>query len=96
HAASYWTGWLDRDNPSGTGDWETYRSFKKAPCHPGYKPIDAKCRVKYGKAPWYKANEEIPAACYRCTPTGFACKNADQPDRRCKDYEIQFLCYRRH
>ncbi|CAB4039979.1 Hypothetical predicted protein, partial [Paramuricea clavata] len=27
HAASYWTGWLDRDNPSVTGDWETYRAF---------------------------------------------------------------------
>jgi hypothetical protein len=29
HAASYWTSWLDRDNPSGTGDWETYGSFTR-------------------------------------------------------------------
>jgi hypothetical protein len=29
HAAAYWTRWLDRDDPSGTGDQETYRSFTK-------------------------------------------------------------------
>ncbi|CAB3993174.1 Hypothetical predicted protein [Paramuricea clavata] len=96
HAASYWTHWLDRDNPSGTGDWETYSSFKRpTACRPGYKPVDANCRVKYTNTPWYQANEVI-SACYQCTPRGLFCTNKNQPDRRCKDYEIQFLCYRPH
>ncbi|XP_028409446.1 cartilage intermediate layer protein 2-like [Dendronephthya gigantea] len=91
HAAVYWTGWLDRDNPSGTGDWETYNSFKPRPCRAGYRPLGANCRVKHTYQPWYAANQNIAL---QCTSGGFVCKNSDNT-QYCKDYEIQFRCYRR-
>ncbi|XP_028409461.1 uncharacterized protein LOC114532068 [Dendronephthya gigantea] len=92
HAAVYWTRWLDRDNPSGTGDWETYSSFKPAPCILGYKPVRANCRVKNNKQAWYTANQKI-APCVQCTSNGIVCKNRDNT-QYCKDYEIRFLCFR--
>ncbi|CAB4000911.1 Hypothetical predicted protein, partial [Paramuricea clavata] len=97
HAASYWTHWLDRDHPSGTGDYELYHAFvnrdNRPPCRSGYKPVGADCRIKYSKKPWYEGNEVI-RECHRCTDWGISCVNKFQPDRWCNDYEVRFLCYK--
>ena len=91
----YWTRWLDRDNPSGLGDFELYEAFANTdgnpPCKTGFEAVDAKCRVKYSKIPWQDSNDTI-AKINQCTPIGFACANPDQPDGICEDYEVQFLC----
>ena len=28
-----WSKWMNRDHPSGTGDWETLNDFKSLPCN---------------------------------------------------------------
>ncbi|XP_034386333.1 mucin-5AC-like [Cyclopterus lumpus] len=84
-----WTNWFDRDNPSGTGDWELLSSLRRQ--YPGQicpKPgaIQAQTLTGISAA---AAGEKI----YRSdTTTGFICRNRDQPDKRCKDYRVRFTC----
>lgn len=42
-----WTRWLDRDNPSGTGDWETLRNFPPAQVCP--RPVGIECQTTSGQ-----------------------------------------------
>jgi hypothetical protein len=42
-----WTQWLDRDNPSGSGDWETLRNFPPAQVCP--KPVGIECQTTSGQ-----------------------------------------------
>ena len=42
-----WTRWLDRDNPSGSGDWETLRDFPQSQVCP--KPIGIECQTTSGQ-----------------------------------------------
>ncbi|WP_411027145.1 hypothetical protein [Salmonella sp. s54925] len=93
----YWTGWLNRDSPLRFGDFETYRGFKYPPCAPSYSSIDAKCRLKATKRPWYTANKVIVKN-HGCSARGLACRNRDQPNYLvgsicCPDFEIKFLCH---
>ncbi|XP_013398042.1 mucin-5AC [Lingula anatina] len=85
-----WTSWRDRDNPSGSGDFEYVGKRGHNPCS-GREPIDIQCRVKATKQRWYTAGQKIRA---KCTPSGgLVCVNRDQPNGQlCKDYEIRFLC----
>lgn len=80
-----WTHWLDRDNPSGSGDFEDLKSFPPgAVCK---KPTAIKCQALDGIS--HIAAEEVVT----CTPAaGFACVNGDQPDGACEDYHVQFYC----
>ncbi len=84
-----WTDWLDRDNPSGAGDWETINDFNsgkfKAVCD---KPMAIQCRSKDGTY-WTQTND-LNATCER--EEGLVCRNADQPDNACEDYEVRFFC----
>lgn len=44
-----WTDWFDRDDPSGTGDWETLSSLRTK--YPGKicpKPIDIEAKTVTG------------------------------------------------
>ena len=41
-----WTKWLDRDNPSGTGDYETLGNFNQNQVCP--KPVGIECRTTAG------------------------------------------------
>ena len=80
-----WTAWLDRDNPSGSGDWETLGSFDLAlVCQ---TPWDIECETLAG-IPWQDTGEVVT-----CSRTiGFVCKKADQSDGTCFDYRVRFLC----
>lgn len=89
-AGGTWTGWLNRDAPSGTGDWETLADFRAA----GYNicgtstPIGIECRTTPGGVDYRNTGEF-----YSCTPSvGGICQNSQQPDQTCYDYEVRFLC----
>jgi hypothetical protein len=84
-----WTVWLDRDDPSGTGDWETLVDFRAAGinvCN-GAVPIGIECETLAGVD--YRNAGEV----YSCTAsTGGICQNALQNDGACFDYQVRFLC----
>lgn len=85
-AAQAWSPWLDRDDPSGKGDYETVVDFKKAGkiCA---NPIQIQCRFVGDTKPW-PAN---PPTGYTCnTQVGGYCENT--PTLQCRDIEVRFLC----
>lgn len=48
-AAGCWTDWFDRDDPSGTGDWETLSDLRKQfPQKICPKPIDIEVQTLSG------------------------------------------------
>jgi len=79
-----WSSWNDRDNPSGTGDWELvhlradYKELCKA-------PTAAEGRIVSTGA---MATTEV----VDFTVNGLICKNSDQHDKSCLDYEVRFCC----
>ncbi|XP_075940156.1 uncharacterized protein LOC142941916 [Anarhichas minor] len=85
-----WTDWFDRDNPSGTGDWETLRSLRRA--NPGkicLTPVDIEAQTLTGFSV-AAAGDVIHRS---DTTTGFICRNGDQRGRRhCNDYRVRFSC----
>ncbi len=81
-----WTPWLDRDNPGGKGDYENIAGHLKQGngCE---APADIQCRVVGGES------SADSGEVYHCdTKRGGRCINAEQPDNRCKDYEVRMLC----
>lgn len=82
-----WTGWLQRDRPSGQGDYETLQDFAAAgqSCP---APAAIECRTVDGR-PWQQTGEV-----YTCrADLGGVCRNADQPrGRQCSDYRVRFCC----
>lgn len=83
-ATDGWTAWLDRDNPSGTGDWETLNSFAGV-CD---EPVAIQCRAK-DKTYWTQTTD-VGVTCER--DSGLACRKVDQVDNTCEDYEVRFFC----
>jgi hypothetical protein len=81
-----WTSWLDRDDPSGTGDWEMISDFRAAGnniCN-GATPIGIQCRTLSG-VDWTSTGQT-----YTCDRTiGGVCQNNGQ---NCLDYQVRFLC----
>ncbi|KAJ8258091.1 hypothetical protein GJAV_G00193070 [Gymnothorax javanicus] len=83
------TQWFDRDNPSGTGDYEVLRRLLKE--YPGQiclKPIAIEAQTLSG-VPASETGEFFRR--YDATK-GFACVNADQRSRKCQDYRVRFTC----
>ena len=76
-----WSGWIDVDNPSGVGDFETLAS---SPCP---SPTAIRCEALDG-ASTIATGEVVTCN----TSSGFACVNANQPDGACEDYRVQFYC----
>ncbi|XP_072305266.1 uncharacterized protein [Eucyclogobius newberryi] len=84
-----WTEWFDRDNPSGTGDWELLGQLRKK--YPGKicsKPVDIEARTLSGLTP-AAAGDVVQMN----KDTGFVCKKKDQKDKKCSDYRVRFSCY---
>ena len=81
-----WTSWLDRDNPSGKGDYETVRDFVKEGVLPKEPdPVCIQCRTLDG-VDWQDAGQV-----YHCDlPLGGRCVNAENSEQ-CLDYEVRFL-----
>lgn len=78
-----WTPWLNRDGPSGVGDYETLVDFQAAgqACA---NPTAIECKTTAG-VPWNQTGQV-----YSCTPsTGGVCQNSGQ---NCLDYQVRFYC----
>lgn len=82
-----WTSWLNRDQPGGSGDFETLRDFvaEGKACE---NPEKIECRTRSGKD-WTETGEV-----YQCVArVGGVCRNSSQPQgKRCSDYEVRFYC----
>lgn len=80
-----WTPWLNRDLPSGNGDYETLPDFLAAgqACA---TPMAIECRTLSG-VDYRNAGQN-----YTCEANvGGFCRNAEN-GARCLDYEVRFLC----
>ena len=77
-----WTGWLDRDDPTGDGDYETVADFSLQDACSNPIAIDAQTRTS-GSSSVTHVDLEY----------GFWCNNDEQPDGAgCADFEVRFCC----
>ncbi|XP_036942462.1 cartilage intermediate layer protein 1-like [Acanthopagrus latus] len=84
-----WTGWFDRDDPSGTGDWETLSDLRrenpgKICPEPGSMEVTTLSGLSVGTAGEVIFRNDLT--------DGFVCRNQDQSDRTCNDYRVRFCC----
>ncbi|XP_036941600.1 cartilage intermediate layer protein 2-like isoform X2 [Acanthopagrus latus] len=84
-----WTGWFDRDDPSGTGDWETLKELRrenpgKICPEPGSMEVTTLSGLSVGTAGEVIFRNDLT--------DGFVCRNQDQSDRTCNDYRVRFSC----
>jgi hypothetical protein len=82
-----WTPWLNRDNPGGSGDYETLKDFitQGKACA---EPEKVECRTRDGRSV-SETGEQVT-----CTKeAGAYCVNRKQSrGSRCSDYEVRFCC----
>jgi hypothetical protein len=81
-----WTPWLNRDAPSGSGDWEILSEFL-ALGQACAKPFAVQCQTTAG-VDWKLAGQV-----YDCSldASGGICQNANNPTG-CLDYQVRYLC----
>lgn len=81
------TQWLDRDNPSGVGDFETLAEFVAASQVCPF-PVEIECRTSTG-VDWTQTGEVVTCS----DRIGLTCINSEQPAGEvCSDYEVRFRC----
>uniref|UniRef100_A0A3P8X480 Mucin-5AC-like n=1 Tax=Cynoglossus semilaevis TaxID=244447 RepID=A0A3P8X480_CYNSE len=84
-----WTPWFDRDNPSGTGDWETLKDlYCENPGKICSSPLQIDVQTTFGGS--VDSTGDVIAVAD--TASGFICKNSDQKCGKCKDYRVRFEC----
>ncbi|XP_064599471.1 mucin-5AC-like [Liolophura sinensis] len=79
-----WTSWLDRDDPSASGDWETVADFNNKPCNGLATRIEA--RIKGDNTVILSSSQRISVG----PDYGLGCRNADQYDGRCFNYRVNY------
>jgi hypothetical protein len=99
-----WTSWLDRDDPSGVGDFEDLVNLVSKACK---LPTAIQCRFKDDKKVWGHQTLPNPAVNtagpgYSCMASGSSaggiCQNAKtkppgtQSKPSCRDSEVRFCC----
>ncbi|XP_061137029.1 uncharacterized protein LOC133155599 isoform X3 [Syngnathus typhle] len=84
--AEWWTPWFDRDDPSGTGDYETLYELRKE--YPG-KICERPSRIEVLTTSGASVESTGNVIQVSDTHTGFICQNTDQP---CADYKVRFMC----
>ena len=80
-----WSAWDDRDNPGGSGDWETLTSRHDANqlCK---QPIAVEARIVGSGGTVTTQNVQL-------TLLGLICQNKNQPfGENCLDYEVRLCC----
>ncbi|XP_078603178.1 uncharacterized protein LOC144877147 [Branchiostoma floridae x Branchiostoma japonicum] len=85
-----WTRWFDRDDPSGTADSELLSDLRQE--NPGEicsGPAAVQARVR---ATHVAANQTGQQFESYGKAVGFLCRNTDQSDGTCLDYEVRFCC----
>lgn len=86
-----WTDWLNRDNPFGTGDYETARYFSPTVCGDLSAIVGVEARI-VGQTDTFTPSDMPPQPLSTFSPTaGLVCRNNDQSDN-CFDYEVRFQC----
>ena len=88
-AAGAWTGWYDRDDPSGSGDWENIISEVVHPCG-GATPVAARCEANIGGT-WTPSDKAGQVLSMPCGITGLVCLQ-DANNQACYDYRVKYLC----
>lgn len=88
-----WTGWLDRDNPSGDGDAEVLSAFlTERPTAVCTTPSAVEARI-VGTTQVFTPNMTHPNKLRAFSATsGLQCYNVDQGGKMCPDFEVRFLC----
>jgi hypothetical protein len=101
-----WTPWMNRDTPTGTGEWETLEAlaaehpsaFIEAGCtFDQYSstvstPMGVECKQAYSGTPFEHMHDSFTNG-VACTPEqGLVCLNADQGYGTCNNYKIRFNC----
>ncbi|PUA28398.1 MAG: hypothetical protein B0W54_18245 [Cellvibrio sp. 79] len=88
-----WTGWLDRDEPSGQGDAEVLPAFlTETPSSVCTTPSAIEARIR-GTTTVFTPGMTLPQTMRTFEPTkGLQCYNVDQRSGSCADYEVRFLC----
>lgn len=81
-----WTGWYDRDNQSGDGDWELRSLEDPKPCG-GATPVAAECETTNGVA-WDQTGLVFSTP---CGIDGIVCQNSDNNDE-CLDMRVRYQC----
>ena len=91
----FWTPWLDRDDVSGDGDFESISSYypsPETPCEDGSEALNINCRTADTKTPWYDLAISDFMSC--TIEDGLSCRNSDLPTSSglCPDFEVRFYC----
>jgi Mucin-2 protein WxxW repeating region len=84
------TDWLNRDSPSGSGDYETLKDFIKGGkviCEDDEEVVGVECQTTKG-VDYTDTGEKVTCR----VDVGAVCRNADQDDEKCEDYQVRFLC----
>ena len=86
----YWTPWHDRDDWTGTGDWEDRINYQpKGRCtHGTVPPLAIQARLVSNQLPYQAGGDTLTIS----PSVGLICKNVDQTDGRCTDYEVRYCC----
>ena len=82
-----WTPWLDRDNPSGTGDYEDINAHVREGKLGCSDPVNIQCRRISDGVDAAETGEILTCD----TSYGFKCK-LDDNNGSCSDYEVRFYC----
>ncbi|CAH1780674.1 unnamed protein product [Owenia fusiformis] len=87
-----WSVWLNRDYPSGKGDFETTRDFRKEGRLPCETPSAIECRTVRTHIPASKTGQVFHKKAACSVIGGLACYNRKQKNRRCLNYEVRYFC----
>ncbi|XP_002730909.1 mucin-5AC-like [Saccoglossus kowalevskii] len=85
----HWTKWMDKDDSSKTGDWETLPDLEDA--FPGTM-CDNPVSIDVVTLDGTPADQTGEVFLFMSPTRGFACINDDQPDGVCQDYKVRFCC----
>ncbi len=83
-----WTQWYDRDDSSGTGDWEDLTSLRST--YPGQicdSPSQVECQTTTG-IDYILTGQNVTCN----VKEGFYCYSAYNPSEECLDYKVRFYC----
>lgn len=83
-----WTGWDNRDNSGGNGDFEVKNQSQFANCN----ALDIEAR-EVGTSTVFKPGSATPDVLSVFSKTqGLVCEWNKQPDGQCSEYEVRYYC----
>ncbi|XP_034018142.1 cartilage intermediate layer protein 1 [Thalassophryne amazonica] len=85
-----WSNWFDRDDPSGTGDWEDLTNLKK---ENNGKICDTPVQIEAVTTDTSTPATLTGQTFEKYSPTeGLVCLNKAQKNSICRDYKVRFGC----